>query len=79
MTPGKAQELLRTFTGVPLICELAQAYIDAAARVERVRKLIYASDDGTKHEHNGHAAHEGEAECPGCWAADILRALDGDA
>lgn len=44
----------------------------------RVERLTYASDDGSEWEHNGHPPNEGEAECPGCWAADIRRALRGD-
>ena len=50
--------------------------IDEAA-VQRVRDLTYASTDGTEWEHNGHAPDSGEAECPGCWAEGIRRALDG--
>ena len=50
--------------------------IDEAA-VQRVRDLTYASTDGTEWEHNGHVPDEGEAECPGCWAEGIRRALDG--
>ena len=43
-----------------------------------MRATALASDDGTEHEHNGHAEHEGEPECPGCWAADLYRLLDGE-
>ena len=49
------------------------------ARVRAVERLALAADDGTEYEHNGHPAHEGEAECPGCWALGIRNALGGDA
>ena len=49
------------------------------ARIEAVERLALAADDGTEYEHNGHDPAEGEAECPGCWALGIRRALDGDA
>lgn len=49
----------------------------AEARIQAVRGTLLASDDGTEYEHNGHRPAEGEPECPGCWAASILRALDG--
>ena len=49
------------------------------ARIKAVERLAYAADDGTEYEHNGHDPAEGEAECPGCWALGIRRALDGDA
>ena len=49
------------------------------ARIRAVERLALAADDGTEYEHNGHPAHEGEAECPGCWALGIRNALDGDA
>ena len=49
------------------------------ARIKAVERLAYAVDDGTQYEHNGHDPAEGEAECPGCWALGIRRALDGDA
>lgn len=45
----------------------------------RLELLALASDDGTEREHNGHAPHEGEAECPGCWAASIRDVLRGAA
>lgn len=51
----------------------------AEARIKAVERLAYAADDGTEYEHNGHDPTEGEAECPGCWALGIRRALDGDA
>ena len=51
----------------------------AEARIEAVERLALAADDGTEYEHNGHDPTEGEAECPGCWALGIRRALDGDA
>ena len=51
----------------------------AEARIKAVERLAYAADDGTEYEHNGHDPAEGEAECPGCWALGIRRALDGDA
>ena len=49
------------------------------ARIKAVGRLALAADDGTEYEHNGHDPAEGEAECPGCWALGIRRALDGDA
>ena len=49
------------------------------ARIRAVERLALAADDGTEYEHNGHPAHEGEAECPGCWALGIRNALGGDA
>lgn len=44
------------------------------AVLDRLRKLTYASDDGTEYEHT-HPRGEGERECPACWAADIRAAL----
>lgn len=52
---------------------------EAEARIKAVERLALAADDGTEYEHNGHDPAEGEAECPGCWALGIRRALDGDA
>lgn len=48
----------------------------AEARIQDVRDVLLASDDGTEYEHNGHGAGEGEPECPGCWVEGIRRALD---
>lgn len=48
-----------------------------AAAVERVRALVYVSDDGTRYGHDGHSPIDGYPECPGCWADGILAMLDG--
>ncbi|MBD8056922.1 hypothetical protein ICV35_25070 [Rhodococcus ruber] len=50
--------------------------LKAEAAVTRVERLAYASDDGSRYEHNGHAPHEGEPECPACWSEGIISALD---
>lgn len=50
-----------------------------AQRIQLVERLTYASNDGDEWEHNGHPPNGGEAECPGCWAADIRQALRGEA
>lgn len=49
------------------------------AQVERVREVLFASDDGTEYEHDrDHGQAEGYPECPGCWVETIRRALDGE-
>ncbi|WP_203230172.1 hypothetical protein [Segeticoccus rhizosphaerae] len=47
----------------------------AAAAVERVRALTYASDDGSEWPHRDDC--DGVDDCSGCWAHDVRRALDG--
>lgn len=56
------------------------AEVDALrAQVERVREALFASDDGTEHEHDrDHGQAEGSPDCPGCWVETIRRALDGE-
>lgn len=60
-------------------CPTCQERKRAEARIQAVRDALFASDDGTEYEHNGHRPTEGEPECPGCWVEGIRRALDGDA
>ncbi len=48
----------------------------AVSVLQNVRKLTL-DNDGVQYFHTLHPASEGEAECPGCWAQDILNALQG--
>jgi hypothetical protein len=57
---------------------LRAALAEAQEREQKIRALTFASDDGSEYEHE-HGPADGYPECPACWAADIHRALDGDA
>jgi hypothetical protein len=60
--------------------EMAAEVTALRATVERLRELVFASDDGSEYEHIPDC--EGIAECPACWAVAIDAALassEGDA
>lgn len=49
---------------------------EAQRKLDAIRELTYASDDGSEFEHD-HGRMEGYPECPACWADGILAILDG--